>query len=811
MLKTWCRYTVTVHRRDQTMTKIVNEDSFTIGRSMDCTIPLTEDSISRVHLTVHRRQDQIWIEDKGSSNGTFVNNVRIAQNTLVNVVPTDRIRIGKSDYVVCIDLTLEEISDSSVSRLGKTDQTELLPPHIPSQMVIVDEKKHPEPDIELKEALRETPKENPNDNPKEVPKPEIKEDIQQHPRKDAFNDIFQKEFLPKTKDPAAAAVNAEREVAAFEKEKILHEAHKKGAQIIYEAELKAEKRAQAIYVAAQDRGAEADQYYQKKVQEAHKEVDRVLLTFQSQGQELIEQARQFAQEIRDEVEVFAQGARARARKEADQIIVDAQESAEALKKDAYEKARSKAEIDAEDLVTSAKAESQDILSFAKQAADEMLSKARNEMENELKDLKAHVEEKKKHIHNLKKEQEDFMIRALGEKEEIEDKISDLKTELVTLTEELESTRKELSVTRNEDADLKMKIQEQKKSSQDLEHLIGKLYSDSKSLEKKNKDLQDQTGHLKLEIHGLEDQKRLIENDVLQQKQHLKERLEKEHQVVLKEYEERLQDAQLEISKRLMKMEQEMFEEIMSRKEALVKDIIVVVETRIAKVLEPAKWDQVSSLVFEGVSETIEGKAVSFNQNSKAPKQSASLQRKKKKENFRWMGAGLTAGVLLSLLSFQGYRRVQEDKNPMRTIAAEETRKRREDLERRKFNPTQVAAIKDTYTDAVIYTSGFVAVYQDPEFQQKLYKAASAYLLKTWRVDEDISIQVLSMSSALIKELHEKRQAIHPDYVKEGIGKMRALEKESLLRMKTALGSEVRLESYRRFERKFFETEVLKKQ
>src|SRR5437868_5250736 len=108
MLKTLCKYTVTVQRKDQIMTKIVNEESFTIGRSVDCAISLTEDSISRVHLTVYHRQNQVWIEDKGSSNGTFVNNVKIAQNILVNVVPSDKIRIGKSDYIVAIDLEIVE-------------------------------------------------------------------------------------------------------------------------------------------------------------------------------------------------------------------------------------------------------------------------------------------------------------------------------------------------------------------------------------------------------------------------------------------------------------------------------------------------------------------------------------------------------------------------------------------------------------------------------------------------------------------------------------------------------------------------------
>ncbi|WP_413289825.1 FHA domain-containing protein [Bdellovibrio sp. HCB337] len=801
---------MTVRRRDQTMTKIVNEDSFTIGRSMDCTIPLTEDSISRVHLVVHRRQDQIWVEDKGSSNGTFVNNVRIAQNSLINVVASDRIRVGKSDYVVSIQLEIEEKEDTNSLMKARADQTDLLSPVAPMAQSVQQQIQPQQPQVVL------------NPNTKEE-KPEVKAARQASPKFGA-KDLFpaNKDFMPKEKEPVkeenqfeapVAQKEQEEEEASpkhFEAERALHEAHRKGAQIIYEAEIKAEKRAQSIYLGAKERQVQADQYYQKKVQDAHKEVDRVLMSFQDQGQELLAQARQYAQEIRDEVDVFAQGMREEARKVAEQIETEARDEAEHLKHEAYEKARSKAEIEAEDLVTSANAESQDILNFAKLQAEEMLTKARNEMENELKYLIDQIDDKKKHIQNLRKEQEEQNIRALGEKEEMEGKIEELTSELKTLTEDRNKANTELESARAEDDELRAKIQDQKKTSQELEHQIGQLYGDSKTLERKNKELQETLGRFALDIQSAEDKKRMMESEVVQQKQHLKDRLDREQQVLVKESEERLHESQLDMSKRLQKLEREMLEEIMGRKETLVKDIIVIIETRIAKVLEPAKWDQVSSQIFEGISETIEGKAVTFSEHTKAPKQSASLQRKKKKENYRWMGAGVAAGIIASILGVQGYNRIQNDKNPMRTIAAEETRRRQEDLEKRRFNPAQVNDVKETYVDAVIYTNGYVAAYQDADYQQKLYKAASAYLLKTWRVDEDKSIQVLSMSSALIKELSEKKASIHPDFVKDGIAKMRNLEKESTDRMKTVLGSEVRLESYRRFERKFFETEILKK-
>lgn len=805
------RYTVTVQRKDQTMTKIVNDDSFTIGRSMDCTIPLSEDSISRVHLIVQRRQDQVWIEDKGSSNGTFVNNVRITANTPVLVVPTDKIRVGKSDYYVAINLHLDEkerTNATSTMPIAKAEDTSAaaaksvhvsLNPNSNPQVIIAPKAKAIAPEIQK----------------------ELKEQKEQRP--------FPK-FAPKEEPavPAAYTANAPQ----FEGERILHEAHKKAAQIIYEAEVQAEKRAQTIYVDAREKQAAAETYYQKKIQEAHKEVDAILHSFQGQGQELLEQARQYAREIREEIDILAVTLREKARKDAEMIVDEGREDAEVIRQEAYENAQNKAQQEAEGLITGAKREAEEMVGFAKMQADELLATARFQVETEFEDIKEAIAKKKKDAKELQKAHEEFLAksqlekeeflaktqsekeeavaRAQAEQQEAEAKLAQLKEELSRQQGQYDLTQKGLEKAQAETTELHEKILHQQKTTLGLEHEIGKLYADSKNLERKNKELQESLGRFGLDIKSAEEQKRQIEGELIQHKSQIRERLEKEHQVASKESEERLQEAQLEMSKRLQKLERDMLEEIMERKDTLVKDIIVIIETRIASVLEPSKWDQVSGQIFEGISETIEGKAVTFTQEAGTPKQSASLLRKKKKENYRWAGAGAMAGLLVALLGFHTYNRILSDKNPMRTLAAEETRRRQEDLEKRKFNPVQVADIKDTYVDAVIYTSGYVGAYQNSDYQQKLYKAASAYLLKTWRVDEDKSIQVLSISSALIKELNEKRQGIHPDYVKDGIAKMRALEKDSLDRMKVILGSEVRLESYRRFEKKFFENEILKK-
>jgi pSer/pThr/pTyr-binding forkhead associated (FHA) protein len=833
MHKTLCKYTVTVQRKDQIMTKIVNEDSFTIGRSVDCAIPLTEDSISRVHLTIYRRQDQIWIEDKGSSNGTFVNGAKITQNTLVNVVSTDKIRIGKSDYVVSIALELKDEQLGNVLKAKKSDflQSPLVAEKLVERKVDkTDIGKKIDTQVNARKAIEdqnhgivlraETSDDQTQDILKlnleksstEVLIPTIDPELAQKEKeaRDIEKAAAAAAALVKKAEEARRAEEAKTQALKYEAERLIHDAHKKAAQVIFESEMQAEKRVQAIYIQAQERQAEADVYYQQKISAAHKEADAVVMNFQSSGQELITQARHMAQELRDEVDLYVDNMREKTRREVDNIIEEARNEAETVKKEAFEKVISKAEMDASDIIASAKSEAQDLLGFAKLQSDEMLEKARNEIEGDLVDLRLQIEEKQRRVIELRKEEEEFEIKAQSDKEDQEQRISELSKSFNSLQEELNVAQKDLSGIRAQESTSLVEIKRQELMGEELKKTNQQLLQERSALESKLKELQGQMGHFSLDIQAADEKRRHLEQDLNQQKAQLKERLERERLQVIKESEQSLNEAQLEMGKRLQKLERELFDEIVSRKDKLVKEIIVIVETRIAKVLEPAKWDQVSSVIFEGVQAAIEGRAVSFTDVGAKPKHSQSLERKKKKEHMRWLATGVVCGLFLTFGILRLQNMMNQDKNPMRTIANEDAKRRQDDLEKRKFSPAQTVDLKETYTDAVIYTQNFVTAYQEAEFQKKLYKAASAYLLKTWRVDEDKSIQVLSMSSALVKELNEKRQAIHPDFVKDGIAKMHALEKQSMDRMKTVLGSEVRLESYRRFERKFYETEILKR-
>ncbi len=75
------------------------DDELTIGRSPGCGVSMPEDIYtSTLHARLFRRNDQLWVEDLGSTNGTFVNSEQIS--TAVRLGKGDLLQIGSTVFEV---------------------------------------------------------------------------------------------------------------------------------------------------------------------------------------------------------------------------------------------------------------------------------------------------------------------------------------------------------------------------------------------------------------------------------------------------------------------------------------------------------------------------------------------------------------------------------------------------------------------------------------------------------------------------------------------------------------------------------------
>jgi hypothetical protein len=75
---------------------VLNSAPLTFGRSSENDVPLPgDDFASAAHARVEPRRDGVWIEDVGSTNGTFVNGELLGQPRRLR--GGDVVRIGETD------------------------------------------------------------------------------------------------------------------------------------------------------------------------------------------------------------------------------------------------------------------------------------------------------------------------------------------------------------------------------------------------------------------------------------------------------------------------------------------------------------------------------------------------------------------------------------------------------------------------------------------------------------------------------------------------------------------------------------------
>ena len=70
-------------------------DELTVGRAAGCGVSLAEDTfVAQLHARVFRRDGSLFVEDLGSTNGTFLN--KKAVSTAISLKKGDRLQVGKT-------------------------------------------------------------------------------------------------------------------------------------------------------------------------------------------------------------------------------------------------------------------------------------------------------------------------------------------------------------------------------------------------------------------------------------------------------------------------------------------------------------------------------------------------------------------------------------------------------------------------------------------------------------------------------------------------------------------------------------------
>jgi pSer/pThr/pTyr-binding forkhead associated (FHA) protein len=423
-------------------------------------------------------------------------------------------------------------------------------------------------------------------------------------------------------------------------------------------------------------------------------------------------------------------------------------------------------------------------------------------ETELKELE---DKKNKEVEAwVKEKQEEFFNRnkfLIDENVLLESRTKELRVVFEDTDKKYNQVKAEFEHLTKENAEFKVVNEKFKEENAKLLKQQDMIVQDTKFVEKK-------LGEMKYELSTQQSRVDSIAKDFESQKAHYKSQLDVEQQKMLKASQEQVNQMKLLEIEKLNTLKEGMLTELYKNKETISKDIHRAIEKELITIMPPSQYAAMSGNIYNHIMDAFEEHTASMSTDSDSDKgqlkkDANMLMKKQKRERSQFVGMGMLMGMLLFFIGSNVYTYVQEKQNPVSEKIAEQAEQMKQDLNEKKFNPPRIAEIKDSYVDLVLYTDQFTEIYLSADFHDKWGKAAMDYLLKTWRVEEEKSIQIVSMAHTLVKTLVEKKETVRTDFLEQGLSKMKDIETESSNKIVEILGSQVKFESFRKFERKYF--------
>ena len=85
---------VAVESESQTGRRYPLGDEITVGRAAGCQVTVDDTYVSQLHARVFTRDGQLFVEDLGSTNGTYLNRVKVAGPMVMQ--KGDRLQVGNT-------------------------------------------------------------------------------------------------------------------------------------------------------------------------------------------------------------------------------------------------------------------------------------------------------------------------------------------------------------------------------------------------------------------------------------------------------------------------------------------------------------------------------------------------------------------------------------------------------------------------------------------------------------------------------------------------------------------------------------------
>jgi predicted component of type VI protein secretion system len=102
----------------------LHHETTIVGRRRDCNLCIPSSEVSRRHCLLHFHDGYLTVEDLNSINGTFLNNERVGNKSVV--YPGDRLTIGPVQFTVQYELSASLREQLQASPAGGPEEFQLV-------------------------------------------------------------------------------------------------------------------------------------------------------------------------------------------------------------------------------------------------------------------------------------------------------------------------------------------------------------------------------------------------------------------------------------------------------------------------------------------------------------------------------------------------------------------------------------------------------------------------------------------------------------------------------------------------------------
>lgn len=842
-------FLVRVGKGVEAISRVFDKPTIVLGRAPDVDFMIPDLGVSRNHLELILKHNQMWIVDLGSANGTFLNGQQVEKNKKHLCASGDFIELGSNRIPIWVETVDKgfDFNDLKSARLPGEDKQKLMQI---VQSAYLEAKRIQDQTIE-------------------------------------FLEKHKKNTEQKNQETILAANQKAEEIislANHDASLIKEDAKKRHAEIVLSAQKDAELAVKHIYEKAQLTKQQSEIDANERINKSHEQAKQIKLKAEEDIQNILAAAKAQAEQIRKTSEELAFELKKQIQVEKNLIISNAEKDAEAIKVAANEYKESllrQFEEDKNDWQNAAETrfaqkveekeneleakrlsiikqleqeykkkqdEAELIVKVKIQAAENEAIKKREQADLFLNQAKAELEEKRiKIAESAQKEAEAVITTAknsaesiISEAKQVEQSIrheiektqqalSELgirydkaKNETVTVIAEYE---KNLTLLRSAEQQLgQIKNQVEKYNNEEirLKDSINNRNESYKQLEadiaKATQDVQDllaQKKNIVIELDKLRSQIVKEKEDADSEIQRLRTKAKAEIEEYKKRENDLLNRFKLDELQAINSLQAELKMRLTQERSRFAQLVAQHVEDHFVVSVKPLMKDGVSLSEFmqnlkADIQSTLEEEIFKATDGAAQVAKPEIIQQQKKKMIYlRNTSVGLTL-TLVGLFYFSpSFKQVVLNifKENSVEVASKNFSDELEKERSRRYQPEQKEEWHESYTDAVLFSKYYTELKLNNEKQEKWIKELHNYLFTQLKVNEDDIVKIVSKEAALVAELNEIKSNTHPDFVKENIKKMRDLEVETVAELKRLIGSEEKYRTFLNYSKTYYLNEL----